>query len=218
MRACKSCTRSGTRDTLYIWAESSERPLAATDESGRQSKQDVQDPKPHPFSVPGDELKNQLPDVFSRAGPEGERITVRLPSTKKAPLPSPWLILEDCAARKASALGDWSVDALAYEPGPAFDLLVDLPTDPPSGIVFGNSIRFWSDLAMLSLELIAREQFVPAVRADKAIWEAVISEEDSERLGTLSGVHAPKLSGLSTRRREASILAGSGSKLHKLHS
>lgn len=182
-------------DMLYIWAESSERPMTAADESRRQYKQDRRDPKPHPFSVPGDELKNQLPDVFSRSGPRMERITVRLPSTKKAPQPSPWLILEDCATKKASVLGDWTVDALAYEPVQAFDLLVDLQTDPPSGTVFGNSIRFWSDLAMLSLELIAREQFVPAVRADKAIWEAVISDEDSERLGTLSGSMPPSCLG-----------------------
>ena len=167
---------------LYIWAESSERPLIATDESIRQYKQD---PKPHPFSIPGHELKKQLPDVFSRAGPEVEQITLRLPSTKKGPLPSPWLLLEDSTTKKASSLDDWTVEALTYEPGPAFDLLLDLPTDTPSGTVYGNSIRFWLDLAMLSLELIAREQFVPAVRADKATWEAVISDEDSERLGTL---------------------------------
>ena len=172
-------------DMLYIWAESSERPLNATDESTRQYKQDKQDPNPHPFSIPGDELKKQLPDVFRGAGAKVERITLRLPSTKKGPQPSPWLFLEDCTARKAFALDDWTVEALAYEPGPAFDLLVDLPTDTPSGTVFGNSIRFWSDLAMLSLELIAREQFAPAVRADKALWEAVISDQDYERLETL---------------------------------
>ena len=100
-------------------------------------------------------------------------------------MPSPWLLLEDCAARKASGLGDWTVEALAYEPAQAFDLLVDLPTDLPPGTVFGNSIRFWSDLATLSLELIAREQFVPAVRGNKAVWEAVINDEDSEKLDTL---------------------------------
>lgn len=172
-------------DMFYIWAESSERPLTATDEFTRQNNQDKQDLKPHPFSIPGDELKNHLLEAFSGAVPRVERITLRLPSTKKSPLPSPWLLLEDCAARKASTLGDWTVEALAYEPGSSFDLLVDLPTDTPTGTVFGNSIRFWSDLAMLSLELIAREQFVPALRVDKSIWEAVIGDEDSERIGKL---------------------------------
>ena len=133
-------------NTLYIWAESSERPLTATDETTRQSKQDKQDPKPHPFSMPGHELKNQLPDAFSRAGPRVELITVRLPSTKTGPVPSPWLLLEDCAVRKATALGDWTVDALAYEPvRPSTFSLIFQPIllQAPSSETLSDSGRTW---------------------------------------------------------------------------
>ncbi|MGD0952378.1 MAG: DEAD/DEAH box helicase [Methanotrichaceae archaeon] len=185
---------------FYVWAESSERPLTTTGKSERQPKQN---PKPHPFSTPGHELKNYLPEIFSPAGPKVERITLRLPSTKKSPQPSPWLFLEDFSAKSAPTLNDWIVEALTYEPGQAFDLLMNLPTDLPPGTVYGSSMRFWSDLAMFTLELIAREQFVPAVRGNKAVWEAVINDEDSEKLDTLLESMPPSCRGLHTDGEES---------------
>ena len=41
---------------------------------------------------------------------------------------------------------------------------------------------FWSQLALFSLELVAREQFVPTVRETNALWRPVIIEQDMERL------------------------------------
>ncbi len=53
----------------------------------------------------------------------------------------------------------------------------------------GSSPSFcpaWSQLALFSLELVSREQFVPAVRKSRALWNAVIDEPDQERLNIFS--------------------------------
>jgi SNF2 family DNA or RNA helicase len=167
------------RNSFYVWAESSERPVTASERLERRPRLS---PGHHPFSLPGGELRDRLPEIFG--GAVVERISIRLPSTQKGPLPSPWLLLDldNPVSEKAAGLGDWVVEALAFGPCPAFDLLAELPAHPLPGIAFASSIRFWSDLAMFSLELIAREMFAPAVRAGKACWTAVIDEVDYERL------------------------------------
>jgi SNF2 family DNA or RNA helicase len=167
------------RERLYFWAESS----TLLSEGSKKHKRDLL--KTHPFALTGKDLKSKLPETIGAAG-SIEPLTLRLPSTKKSPLPSPWLLFDDPVSGKATGLKDWTVEALAFEPESAFDLLLDLPSDPPQGIAYGDSVRYWSNLAMLSMELLAREQFVPAIRSDKASWAAVIDEDDSERLKIFS--------------------------------
>ena len=41
---------------------------------------------------------------------------------------------------------------------------------------------FWLQLALFSLELVSRQQFVPALREDRALWKAVIDENDETRV------------------------------------
>lgn len=172
-------------ERFYIWAESSELAQAYLNSVElRDEPKSKREPGHHPFAFLDNELY-WLPEIFEGISLKTRIITLRLPSNKKGPLPSPWLLLDNPITDKASFITDWTVDALVFDPGIASDLLIDLPTSPPSGLAFAASLLFWSDLAMFTLELISREQFVPAVRADEVHWEAVISDEDSERLDSL---------------------------------
>jgi SNF2 family DNA or RNA helicase len=170
-------------ETFYIWAESSSLPLPLSQTSADSYDNQTEKPTfPHPFALPGIELKSLLHDLFQTNDGQMETLSLRLPSGKQGPLPSPWLLREDFASEKATAIIDCTVPALAYEPTNAIDLLLDIPTHPPQGTIFADSMLFWSQLALFSLELVAREQFVPTVREANAFWKPVIIEQDMERL------------------------------------
>ena len=82
-------------------------------------------------------------------------------------------------------------------PDLALDLLLELPTNPPQGIAYADSLLFWSQLALFSLELVAREQFLPAIQKSRALWKAVIDELDQERLNIFIRSLPPSCLGLS---------------------
>ena len=188
-------------DRLNLWAESSVLPLCATKRRGRQPKKPK--PKAHPFALHGDELRGIIRNIyeptllksadhFDETLLKYETKTLLLPSTLKGPLPSPWLIREeDYSAEKATELVGWDIETVTFEDCYlAFDFVLGLPERPPHGIAFSSSLRFWVEVARLSLELITRQQFVPAIKAGKrdcqAAWEVVITEEDSERVRMLA--------------------------------
>ncbi|MCX6672938.1 MAG: DEAD/DEAH box helicase [Methanothrix sp.] len=182
-------------ETFYIWAESSALPLSS---AGKSTNRKKQEPQSHPFALPGIDLKNLLQDTFpwSDDGCREEALALLLPSSKSGPLPSPWLLREDNISEKPSLLGAYSVPALGLEAGSALDLLLELPTHPPQGIAYADSLLFWSQLALFSLELVSRELFVPAVRKGRALWKAVIDEPDQERLNIFIRSLPPSCLGL----------------------
>jgi len=196
---------------LYLWAESSTLPLSAPAHRGRKPKKPK--PRAHPFALAGDELKEAIRSIceqtfltsakhFDQTFLKFETKTFLLPSTQKGPLPSPWLIREDeedYSADKATGLAGWDIETLTFDPYLAFDFLLGLPEQPPRGFDFGGSLRFWIEAARFSLELIARQQFVPSIREDKrddstsfrAAWAVVITEEGEERVRMLSEAMPP---------------------------
>jgi len=183
--------------TFYLWAESSLLPLAAKkstlanspqnpsgNSSENSSDNSSEPPALHPFALSGLGLKSHLSSAkdFRLQGESVHTLTLRLPSSKKGPLPSPWLLRDDSLPEKATSLRAWTVQALAQKAPDALDSLLDLPVSPSPGMAFADSLSFYSRLALFSLELVAREQFMPILRKGKANWKAVIDEKDETRL------------------------------------
>ena len=183
------------KDKLYLWTESSTLPAVAPLSRGRKPKKPKI--KAHPFSLAGAELREVIESIPDKTILKFETKTILLPSAQNGPLPSPWLIREeDYNVEKAAGLAGWNIETLTFDdPYLAFDFLLGLPEQPPHGFAFGSSLRFWIEVAKFSLELIAREQFIPSIKAGKqdfrAAWVAVITEEDSERVRTLSEAMPP---------------------------
>lgn len=175
---------------LYLWAESSALPLTVPPRRGRPPKKPK--PKAHPFSLPGNVLGGLIERTFRETPYTIETGIFLLPSTRNGPLPSPWLIREeDRVSEKATALSGWKIETLTFEPHHAISLLLGLPAHPPHGIAFGGTLGFWIEAAIFSFELIAREQFVPTIKGNAALWGAVISEEDAERVQALAEAMPP---------------------------
>ncbi len=177
-------------ERLHLWAESSALPLTAPPRRGRPPKKAK--PKAHPFSLHGSMIRDLIVDIFRETPSTTVTRTFLLPSTKKGPLPSPWLIRdEDCESEKPASLAAWNIETLAFAPHHAFDLLLGLPAHPPHGIAFGGTLGFLIEVAIFSLELIVREQFVPSIKGNTAVWKAVISGDDLERVQILAEVMPP---------------------------
>jgi len=184
---------------LCLWAESSISPVSVLKRRGRPSKK----PLRHPFTLSADALNETLVGLSSSLIGESATsavLPVFLPSTRKAPLASPDLILEERGKGAGkTALIAWEIDTLALDPAEALDFLISLQTESPHHVAFGSSLRFWAEAAKLSLELMARERFIPALIHDqhdghnqlRAFWEAVIDEADSERVQRLSEAMPP---------------------------
>ncbi|RQW80866.1 MAG: DEAD/DEAH box helicase [Methanothrix sp.] len=187
--------------SFYLWAESSALPLTSAASQKRNKKSSHQtashsSPSPHPFALPLEDLSEHIQKIFSLNGGRAQTLVIRLPAGKADPLPSPWLLREDYVPKKPSCIVNCTVPALAYDPGPALDLFLDLPVHPPPGMAFADSMLFWSQLALISLEMVSREQFVPAVRGTGAVWRAVIDESAQKRLAAFLESMPPSCLGL----------------------
>ncbi len=180
---------------LHIWAESSE--LAATAASSRRTKQHT---RQHPFALARDALMEavgQLSGSLLVKSTGSGTLSMRIPSTSKGPLPSPELILEkENEDLSTAGFEQWNTLTLTFDAHTALDFLLSLPNDPPHGIAFGSSLRFWSEVAKFSFELITRQCFVPTMQETRqngatvyrAAWEVVLAGDDEERMHLLSTV------------------------------
>ncbi len=194
---------------LHLWAESSIMTIVLERKRNRR----VNIPRLHPFASGFNELQGVFNTLCGESViPEPFRMTmtVLLPSVRTAPLPSPDLIPESENGNKDDiTLSQWSVHTLALRPASALDFLISLPGFPPGGVAFGSSLRFWSEAAKFSLELLARQCFLPAFKKEeqnkhvffKAAWEAYISQEDTKRIQVLENSMPPVCRALSNSDR-----------------
>jgi SNF2 family DNA or RNA helicase/intein/homing endonuclease len=184
---------------LHIWAETSSQTITAPKSTELQRRQ----PPQHPLTLNHDLLMEAVGGLSGtlivKSVGTGTQ-TIRLPSTSKGPLPSPELILEtESDDLKATQFKPWEIDTLTLDPNLALDFLLSLPNNPPHGLAFGSSLRFWATAAKFSFELIARQCYMPAlqeiqrdgVTIFRAAWEGVLSSEDAERMHLLSTMMPP---------------------------
>ncbi len=193
---------------FYIWAEDSnlvtESKSASLPRRNSSRTKTVQ-VSSHPFTTHPAQLKETLHNFIPHGFFDGAipgNFTLRLPSDKGGPLPSPEVILEQerVSAGKAGLTG-WEIPCLAFTPERGLDFLLQLPVEPSSNnITFGGSIRFWVEAAKFVLEILLRQNFKPAIlkvinggkAAYRAGWQIGLNEEaDQARLETLQKAMPP---------------------------
>jgi len=186
---------------LHLWGESSE--LLAT--VSRYEKR-LNKTMPHPFALSHDSLKEfitSIPENSLLKTTVPGNLVAFLPTVEGVPIPSEAVLRSgDSDAAKTgqkASLATWQINTLALAPDVALDFLSAFPGYPPVGVVYGSSLRFWTEAAKLSLELIARQCFLPSVKEGlqdgvrnfRAVWNAVIEGKDRERLKLLSDLMPP---------------------------
>ncbi len=189
-------------DTLHIWAESSEttnNTFYSSKQSQGQAEKAVA--RKHLFALSHADLKEALGEVVSspllrRA--DTSTISLRLPSTSKAPAHSPELLVDELL-EGALSLKWWDVETLTFVSGLALDILLALSENPPFGVAYSSSLRFWMTVATFAFELITKQAYIPTLQETKqgrtilysALWKAFLSQEDTERLHVLTQAMPP---------------------------
>src|SRR5258708_7564064 len=167
---------------------------------GRQTEE--QEPRQHPFALAYDPLKEALGELAGSLLVESAGsaiLTLHMPSTPKGPMHSPELIVEETGELRGTAFKPWNVVTLVLDPNLALDFLLALPDNPPHGVAFGSSLRFWTTAAKFTFELITRQSYMPTVQETqsngdislRAAWKAVLASDDAERLQMLSSMMPP---------------------------
>jgi len=181
---------AGPPGRLFLWGEGEPLPPRR----GRAPRTPL-----HPFHVPPAALRDALPSPIPDTAAEA-RALARLPVTDHGPQPSPQLIRDYLAEKpgEPESLGLWRVDGLAFPPLEALAFLNDLPRpeDLAPRVALGTDLRFWSLAGKLALELLARQQFAPALvrqtRTFRATWVPVLDQpEDLRRVERLAQAMPP---------------------------
>lgn len=184
---------------LHIWAESSDTTILSSSSRERQAEKVAT--RQHPFVLSSADLEEAIGEVvgaplLKRAGTG--TMSLRLPSTSRAPAHSPELLVEE-SLESATSLKWWDVETLTFPAGLSLDMLLALSENPPHGMVYGSSLHFWMSVAGFAFELITKQAFVPTLQETKqgrtvlyqAVWKAFLSHEDSERLNVLTHAMPP---------------------------
>ncbi|MHC4695202.1 MAG: DEAD/DEAH box helicase [Planctomycetota bacterium] len=189
---------------LHLWGERCVHATVGSTEAVGESAA-----HPVPFAVPDDELRRITGDLWDSlliTGATSSRLILRLPH-RNGKLVSSLAAGSDArdgehsatAPREreippdfqAAVLSPCPIRTLAFSPTDAVDLLTTIPTFEREEIHSGASLRYWSRVAELVLELLARHRFVPAAHRNGAdqyrgFWRVVVNDRaTSERLGAL---------------------------------
>ncbi|MCI0514725.1 hypothetical protein L0128_16035 [candidate division KSB1 bacterium] len=185
---------------LYVWGESAVpgNSVKSTRTKGRKPKKTTDGR--HPFALAPAELETAIAPVTERTLIEKlarETVTLLLPTANEQPLASPDLIREtDAEPIPAAGLKPWQVPVVVLEAGLALDFLLALPLQPTAGMVVGNSLRYWTEVTKLVLELIIQQRYFPSLQpiqppTYRATWAVYLSENDFDRLDAFSKAMPP---------------------------
>ena len=156
----------------------------------------------HPWAMSAESLRQVVGDSWDgllAAGAVESSVVIHLPSANGRPQTSPELASYTTPTPPASSrrLASWWLPCLEFGAADAVDLLTALPPDTPGRLRVGQSLRFWSRLACLVVDLLAAQRFVPDVIGEdqgrhRAHWRPVLDDlGGSEPLAALIAAMPP---------------------------
>ena len=184
---------------VLFWAETSEA-AQPTRQRGRLAKKPR--PKDHPFCTPPNSLGQISEFGIQNAEAGSGQATLRLPTTRTGPQPSPTLLHDwDLDEKTSPFLAPWHVQGLWLPAAPALLTLAGLPGTeglPPS-VALADDARYWRVVADFVLETLAAQKLAPVlVPADAtgqifhARWMPVLDgPKDAPRLTRLEAAMPP---------------------------
>ena len=183
---------------ILFWAE------AAPGEHIPRRRQGNRQIRPHPNCLPPEEIRRRIGQGTPLDDAQVATVTLRLPSTRNYPLPSPELDPIWDSEQEPGApprLQPWTVRGLWLPTATAFAVLVNLPTESAaSGFTLGQDALYWRKASALVLETLARQKILPVViqaqqgkeEAYFARWQPVLDEpNDGPRLARLAEAMPP---------------------------
>ncbi|HUT79814.1 MAG TPA: DEAD/DEAH box helicase [Candidatus Bathyarchaeia archaeon] len=144
---------------LHIWAESSDLLRNITINDFEISPEEQQ----HPFIVPFSRLYQILKNISQETQEEyinPEWLVMKLPSSNSLPQPSPSLENNNLK-NQTFEFKHWQINTLGLKPIKAINLLLSAPNNPPSGIIYSDSLKFWKTVAKFAIKLIEKGSYLP---------------------------------------------------------
>jgi superfamily II DNA or RNA helicase len=189
-----------SRDSqLCVWGESSDVSVRAPRRRGRRPAKPRA--RKHPFACAAQDLAGALDalGVSLGSGASVDReLPLLLPSFDDGPQHSPQLLSAEEVRRPGNPelLDPWVVPAIGLGPAAALELLLALPSSPPSHVALGDSLRFLAEACKLALELVARGRVLPGLARREEGWVAwwrpvTIDPDDAERVRMLVAAMPP---------------------------
>ena len=186
---------------LRVWGERALHGPALPRPRGRAPAKGQ--PRRHPYCADLDGLHVALAALASQggnaavghsSGAAGE-VTMALPSTGHAPLPSPGLPGAAQVTTAAVGLAPWRADCLVLAPRPALGLLLAIHTDDPRA---DTTMAWLAAAARFALDLAARGRVLPGLvprpaGGDEARWLPLLSFEDRARVARMGAAMPPAL-------------------------
>ncbi|GAB7040917.1 MULTISPECIES: DEAD/DEAH box helicase [Catenuloplanes] len=164
---------------LALWAEDTERLTGENPEqSATKSKTRI---RPHRYAAGAPGLAEALPVPAEEAV-----LTVALPGSTRAPLPSPESGLTGTA--RAARLTRWSVPALLVAP---MDASPFLRATPDGTWAPAESLRYLGAVAELAEDLVRRGRMLPQLVRGEARWRAVLTGSDAAAFRTFAQAMPP---------------------------
>ncbi len=179
--------------SFFVWAERPSQGDAPRANGNRVQR--------HFYAATAIEIADLLP--LYTPGPDwrnAKRVTriALLPSYKRAPIVPRWLSKGDRDHEQQVSLRPWRVEGLDLSILDILDILVSLPLRDRQVTAnrLGDDLRYWGLVAKFTLELLARERFLPGLRpqngAMRAMWVPMLeSPENHERLLNLAKAMPP---------------------------
>lgn len=118
---------------------------------------------PHPFPVSVDHLLHYLDLFTTESSPDGQSLTIWLPGFYKQVQPSPEAEAAGLPPPTAtSELLAWEVNAITLTSSDFIDFMLQLPVEP-QGFVVGSDLRYWQQIALLTMNGLAEGRFIPII-------------------------------------------------------
>ncbi|NPE06797.1 MAG: DEAD/DEAH box helicase [Asgard group archaeon] len=143
--------------------------------------------KKHPYTVNFSRLLELLKIMSSNLDESlafrPNWLAMNLPTITNNPVISVNKISDELKNEKDLEFNYWQVNTLNLDLYDALDFLLSLPETPPKGVIFSDSLKFWTEVARFSLEIISINSYFPATKvinqdSEKTIfagiWEAII--------------------------------------------
>ena len=125
-----------------------------------------------------------------------DKLALSLPTFNKYPLPSSNIIFKteeeqfDARERKTE-ISQFKVNGMWLMSYECFSFLISITNSPiKDEVILGADIYFWSEVSKFTMELLAKQRFLPALRMNRnnleAVWKPIINRpQDEERLNIL---------------------------------
>ena len=178
-------------DQFFFFGESDNCSGGIAKKRGRKPK--IPRVHPHPNAVSAKELRRVLNGVAGAGDiswQEGVHTAV-FPSDSEKPLPSYVPEMFVFGVQNASPqLLPWSFETCSCSLSSLSGLYTCLFALFTSGVRVGDSLRYWLSVIGFSVELVAREQFIPAFSDGDdtlPVWKPFLDSDNNERYTSLAG-------------------------------